>query len=112
MSAMSDAIQRQAFAWRRVSRASLMFSVLTHASRGSHADRDFTLRAVQHPPFCTAGRTVQSLNDWRFNLERLVQLRLSLPAVSCSGGFGATDVRDVHDLRCSFGFERVKFKTI
>ena len=31
------------------------------------------------PPPCTADRTLHSLNDWRFNLKLLIQLRMSLP---------------------------------
>ena len=30
------------------------------------------------PPPCTANRTMQPHNDWRFNLEHLIQLRMSL----------------------------------
>ena len=34
------------------------------------------------PPPCTANRTMQPHNDWRFNLEHLMQLCMSLPGPS------------------------------
>ena len=51
-----------------------------------HLDRTQTKTSrcgpYNRPPSWTSDRRVQSLNDWRFNLEHMMQLRMSLPRPS------------------------------
>ena len=51
-----------------------------------HLDRTQTKTSrcgpYNRPPSWKSDRTVQSLNDWRRNLEHLIQLRMSLPRPS------------------------------
>ena len=62
--------------------------IVMHGCEGRihHLDRTQTETSrcglYNRPPPCTSDRTVQSLNDWRFNLEHLIQLRMSLPGPS------------------------------
>ena len=57
----------------------VIFAVFVEAGPGSRADREQTLLRVQCPVGLNKKRTLDSLFDWRFNLDRLLRMKLNVP---------------------------------
>ena len=57
----------------------VIFAVFVEAGPGSRADREQTLLRVQCPVGLNKKSTLDSLFGWRFNLDRLLQMKMNVP---------------------------------
>ena len=57
----------------------VIFAVFVEAGPGSRADREQTLLRVQHPVDLNKKSILDNLFDWRFNLDRLLRMKMHVP---------------------------------
>ena len=57
----------------------VIFAVFVEAGPGSRADREQTLLRVQCPVGLNKKSILDSLFDWRFNLDRLLRVKMNVP---------------------------------
>ena len=57
----------------------VIFAVFVEAGPGSRADREQTLLRVQCPVGLNKRSILDSLFDWRFNLDRLMRMKMNVP---------------------------------
>ena len=57
----------------------VIFAVFVEASPGSRADREQTLLRVQCPVGLNKRTILDNLFDWRFNLDRLMRMKMNVP---------------------------------
>ena len=55
------------------------FAVFVESGPGSRADREQTLLRVQYPVDLDKKSILDNLFDWRFNLDRLLQMKMNVP---------------------------------
>ena len=79
LDAFPRAMQKMAMNAFLLGVSQLIFAVFVEASPGSRADREQTELRVPCPVGLNKKSTLDSLFDWKFNLDRLLRMKINVP---------------------------------